>query len=276
MIDIKLIRENPELVKENIKKRFQEDKIYLVDKIRKIDIDWRNQKQRIDKLRHERNSISKDISQAKKEGKNVGKLMNIAKTIPEKIEEIENKASRLENQINELLKKIPNIIHHSVPIGKDSSQNVEIKKVGTPKKYDFPLKNHVELAESLDLADFDTSAKTSGNGFYYLKGDLALLNQALINFARDFMIEKGYEYIEPPLMIRENVLSGVYSAAEIEAMSYKIKDEDLYLIATSEHPLIGMFINKTLRKEDLPRKITSYSMCSVSYTHLTLPTIYSV
>ncbi|MBU0907703.1 MAG: serine--tRNA ligase [Nanoarchaeota archaeon] len=261
MIDIKLIRENPELVKANIKKKFQEDKLYLVDEIRKKDIDWRNQKQRIDKLRHDRNSISQEISKAKKEGKNPAALMKTAKLIPAKIEEIEKKADKIMEAINEKLMKIPNILHKSVPIGKDSSQNVEIKKIGTPKKFDFPLKNHVELAEALDIADFDTSAKTSGNGFYYLKGDLALLNQALVSFAREFMISKGYEYIEPPLMIRENILTGVYSTEEINAMSYKISDEDLYLIATSEHPLIGMFINKTLRKEDLPKKITGYSMC---------------
>jgi len=261
MIDIKLIRDNPELVRENIKKKFQEDKLHLVDEIRKKDVDWRNQKQRVDKLRHERNSISKDISKAKKEGKDVKKLMKTAKLIPAKIEEIEFKAKKLQDQINEKLMKIPNIIHKSVPIGKDGTQNVEIKKIGKPKKYNFKLKNHVELSEALNIADFDTSAKVSGNGFYYLLGDLALLNQALINFSREFMLSKKYDYIEPPLMIRENILSGVYSAEEIEQMSYKAQDEDLFLIATSEHPLIGMFINKTLKKESLPIKLTGYSMC---------------
>ena len=261
MLDIKLVREDPERVKENLKKKFQEDKLHLVDKIRKKDIDWRNQKQRVDKLRHDRNAISREIAEAKKAGKNTDALMKAAKLIPEKIEEIETKITRLETQINNLLMQLPNMIHHSVPIGKDSSQNVEIKKIGTPKKFDFPLKNHVELAEYLDIADFDTSAKTSGSGFYYLKGDLALLNQALISFSRDFMLSHNYEYIEPPLMIRKNILTGVYSTEEINAMAYKIKEEDLFLIATSEHPLIGMFINKTLRKEDLPKKLTGYSMC---------------
>ncbi|MFH1290224.1 MAG: serine--tRNA ligase, partial [Nanoarchaeota archaeon] len=261
MIDIKLIREQPELVKENIKKKFQEEKLHLIEKIRKKDVDWRNQKQRVDKLRNERNIISKEIANAKKEGRDTKKLMYAAKLIPNKIEEIEKKANKLREQIDETLKKLPNIIHKSVPIGKDGTQNIEITRIGKPKKFNFKLKNHVELAESLGIADFDTSAKTSGNGFYYLKGDLALLNQALISFSREFMLSKKYDYIEPPLMIRENILRGVYSTEEIEQMSYKIQDEDLFLIATSEHPLIGMFINKTLRKEELPTKITGYSMC---------------
>jgi seryl-tRNA synthetase len=153
------------------------------------------------------------------------------------------------------------MIHPSVPIGRSDAENVEIKKIGKPKEFDFPLKNHVELAESLGIADFDTSAKTSGSGFYYLLGDLALLNQALIRFGIDTMVSKGYKYVEPPLMIRENILTGVYSTEEINAMSYKTEGEDLYLIATSEHPLIGMFINKTLKKENLPTKLSGYSMC---------------
>lgn len=261
MIDIKLIRETPELVKQNIKKKFKEEKLYLVDKIRKKDLDWRTFKVRLDKLRHQRNSISLEISKAKKEGKNAAQLLKQAKLIPEKIEEIEAKSKKLEEEINNLLKQIPNLIHSSVPIGKDSSQNVVREVIGKLRKFDFKVKNHAEIAEALGIADFDTSAKTSGNGFYYLKGDLALLNQALINYAREFMVSKGYEYVEPPLMIRKNILEGVYSSGEIEQMAYKIDGEDLYLIATSEHPIIGMFIDKTLKKEDLPIKLTSYSMC---------------
>src|SRR3989338_5375097 len=209
MIDIKLIRENLDLVKNNIKNKFQDHKLPLVDKIEKI----------------------------------------------------EYKSNVLKEEIEKLMLQIPNIIHKSVPIGKDANQNVEIRKIGKQKSFNFPLKTHIEIAESLGVADFDTSAKTSGNGFYYLKGDLALLNTALINYARDFMVKKGYTYIETPLMIRKNILEGVYSSAEIEQMSYKIENEDLYLIATSEHPLIGMFIDKTLKKEELPIKITGYSMC---------------
>jgi seryl-tRNA synthetase len=261
MIDIKLIRETPELVKENIKKKFREDKLFLVDKIRKKDLDWRNLKGRVDKLRHQRNSVSAEIAKMKKEGKDVDQLMKQAKLIPDKIEELEVKSKKYEEQINELLKQVPNMIHSSVPIGKDSSQNVVREVIGSPKKFDFKIKNHAEIAEALGIADFDTSAKTSGNGFYYLKGDLALLNQALISYAREFMVSKGYQYIEPPLMIRKDILEGVYSSGEIEQMAYKIDGEDLFLIATSEHPLIGMFIDKTLKKEDLPLKLTSYSMC---------------
>lgn len=261
MIDIQLIRETPEIVKENIKKKFQEGKIILVDKIRKKDLDWRNLKTRADKLRHERNQISQEIAKAKNAGKNTSSLMKNAKLIPAKIEEIEKKTEKLQNEIEKLIAQIPNIIHSSVPVGKDASENVEIKKIGTPKKFDYKIKNHVELAENLGLADFDTSAKTSGNGFYYLKGDLALLNQALIRYGIDTMINHSYNYVEPPLMIRKKILEGVYSNAEIQQMSYKIQDEDLYLIATSEHPVIGMFIDKTLKKEDLPVKISAYSMC---------------
>lgn len=261
MIDIQLIRESPEKVKENIKKKFQDGKIILVDKIRKKDLDWRNLKTRADNLRHERNQISQEIAKAKKSGKNVSVLMKTAKLIPDKIMQIENKIEKLQNEIEKLIIQIPNIIHNSVPIGKDSSENVERQKIGNTKKFDFKIKNHVELAENLGLADFDTSARTSGNGFYYLKGDLALLNQALIRYGIDTMIKYHYNYVEPPLMIRKKILEGVYSNAEIQQMSYKVEDEDLYLIATSEHPVIGMFIDKTLKKEDLPVKISAYSMC---------------
>lgn len=261
MIDIKIIRENQDLVKENIKKKFQSDKLVLVDKIKEKDEKWRDLKGKVDGLRSERNKISLEISEAKKKGKNISSLMKKAKEIPDKILEIESKSNSLKDEVDELLKKIPNIIHSSVPIGKDSSENVEIKKIGTPVKFNFKIKNHVELAENLDIADFDTSAKTTGNGFYYLKGDLALLNQALIRYGIDIMLKHKYNYTEPPLMIRKNVLEGVYSSAEIDQMSYKIENEDLYLIATSEHPLIGMFIDKTLKKEELPLKLAGYSMC---------------
>jgi len=261
MIDIKLIRENPNLVKENIKKKFQNEKIAIVDKIKDKDEEWRELKAQVDKLRNERNKISLEISEAKKESKNVSSLMKKAKDIPDKIEKIESSSNIIKEEVDELLKKIPNIIHSSVPIGKDASQNVEKEIIGKIKEFSYVIENHGELAEKLNLADFTISAETSGNGFYYLKGDLALLNQALISYARDFMVSKSYLYMEPPLMIRKKVLEGVYSKAEIDQMAYKIEGEDLYLIATSEHPLIGMFINKTLKKEDLPIKLTAYSMC---------------
>ncbi|MAG38163.1 serine--tRNA ligase [Candidatus Pacearchaeota archaeon] len=263
MIDIKLIRENPDLVKKNIKKKFQDEKLSLVDEVKTSDSKWRSLKAKADKLRQERNSISKEISEAKKskDNKKASELLKKAKLIPKKIEYLETQTKALQTEISEIMKKIPNIIHESVPIGKSDKDNVEREKIGVPKKLTFPIKGHAELGESLGVLDFDTSAETSGNGFYYIKGDLALLNQALISYARDFMTSKGYEYVEPPLMIRKKVLDGVYSKAEIDQMSYKVQDEDLYLIATSEHPLIGMFIGRTLNQKELPIKITGYSMC---------------
>lgn len=263
MIDIKLIRENPKLVKDNIKKKFQNEKLKLVDEIEKKDTDWRALKVKVDNLRRDRNKVSKEISEAKKkkDEKTASRLMKEAKKIPEEIEKIESKSKKLEEEISEGLKKIPNILHKSVPIGKSDKENVEKEVIGKPRKQSFDIVNHAELGESLGLLDFETSARTSGNGFYYMRGDMALLNQALINYARDFMVSEGYEYIEPPLMIRKEVLDGVYTKAEIDELAYKVEGEDLYLIATSEHPLIGMFINKTLNHKDLPIKITGYSMC---------------
>ena len=261
MIDIKLIRENSELVKKNIKKKFQNEKLPLVDKVKKLDERWRKLKYDEDKLRSERNKISEQINQTKKQKKDASKLIKKAKAIPGKIESIREKRKKLEEEIKKIMYEIPNIIHKSVPVGKDETKNIEIKKIGKLKKFNFPVKGHVELGEKLGMLDFEDSAKVSGKGFYYLKGDLALLNVALINFARDYMIKQGFEYVEPPLMIRKEILNGVYSNEEINAMAYKIEGEDLYLIATAEHPLIGQFINKTLKKRDIPIKQTGYSMC---------------
>jgi len=261
MLDIKFIRENSEKVKENIKKKFQNEKIAKVDEILKKDKEYRELLQESEKLRHERNKITSDISEAKKLGKNVDELLEKAKVIPEKIKEIEETQNRLRSEILDLLYIIPNMIHDSVPIGKNDKENVENEKIGVPKKFGFKVKSHVEVAENLGVVDFDIAAKISGNGFYFLKGKLGLLNMALINFAREFMVEHGFEYVEPPLMIRKEILQGVYSNEEIDSMAYKIEGEDLYLIATSEHPLIGMFMGKTLRKADLPIKITGFSAC---------------
>ena len=261
MIDIKLIRENPDLIKENIKKRFQKEKLSAVDDLLSKDKQWRKLKSQVDVLRSERNKISKKIAEAKKEKKDSKNLLKKAKEIPKKILEKETKSKKLKLEIGVLLNQLPNIIHESVPLGKSSKENVEIEKIGAPKKFSFDVKNHSEIGESLNVLDFETSSKISGNGFYILKGDLALLNQALINFSRDFMVSKGYEYLEPPLMIREEILRSVYSKEEINAMAYKIDGEDSFLIATSEHPVIGMFINKNLNYKDLPIKLTAYSMC---------------
>jgi seryl-tRNA synthetase len=220
-------------------------------------------KYRVDGLRSERNKISIEVGKAKKikDEKLAKELIKQAGKIPDKIKKIEGKADKLYLEIREIMMEIPNIIHSSVPIGKSDKENVEVKKYGAVKKFGFEVKSHVEIGEGLGLLDFDTSGDVSGNGFYFMKGKLALLNMALINFARDFMVKKKFEYVEPPLMIKKEVLDGVYSNAEIEAMAYKIDGEDLYLIATSEHPLIGQFIGKTLQKKNLPVLQTGYSMC---------------
>jgi seryl-tRNA synthetase len=261
MIDIKLVRENSDIVKENIKKKFQDEKLGLVDEVRRLDEKWRKLKYEEDSLRNRRNKISKKISELKKKGQNAKEELKKAKAIPGKIQNIGEERKKLEKKIKEIMLQIPNIIHESVPIGKGEKDNVEIKKYGKPKKFTFPVKSHVEIGENLGVLDFDTSANVSGNGFYYLRGDLALLNMALINFARDYMVKKDFEYLEPPLMIKKEILTGVYSNLEIEQMSYKVDGEDLYLIATSEHPLIGQFIDKILNKKNIPILQTAYSMC---------------
>ncbi len=261
MIDINLIRETPELVKENIKKKFQNEKLKLVDEVLELDKGWRGLKFEEDKLRSQRNQISKQISELKKSKKNADKEMKQAKEIPEKIAKSEEKRKSLENKIKEIMMKIPNMIHSSVPIGKNDKDNVEIKRIGEPKIPNYEIFNHVELAEKLNGVDFDSARETSGNGFYFLKGDIARLHSAVLTFARDFMIDKGFEYILPPFLIRSDVVKGVMSFAEMDAMMYKIQGEDLYLIGTSEHSMIGRFINKTVLGKNLPLTLTSYSPC---------------
>jgi seryl-tRNA synthetase len=261
MLDIKFIRENPEVVKENIKKKFQEPKLKLVDELLEKDEKYRKLLQTSEKLRQQRNALSEKINKLKKEGKNASNELKEAKEIPQKLMQAEEEQEKFKQRIKEILLIIPNIIHKSVPVGKNSKENVVREVIGKPKKLNFTVKGHAELAEALGVADFDASARTSGNGFYFLKGELAQLNMALINYARDYMIKKGYLYVEPPWMIRENVLKGVYSKEDIAQMSYKIEGEDLFLIATSEHPLIGMFINQTISKKDLPIKLTGFSPC---------------
>ena len=261
MLDIKFIRENQKLVKDNIKKKFQNDKLKLVDEVIDKDQKYRTLLQQVEKLRHKRNVVTKEINDLKKQGKDIKAKLKEAKAIPEKIKAKDEKINQLKSEIRDLLFRIPNIIHKSVPIGKDDGENVEREKIGKPKKFSFPVKSHVDICESLGVADFNSSARVSGKGFYYLKGDLALLNQALIRFGIDFMVKKGYLFVEPPLMIREQILNGVFSHEEIEELSYKVEDEDLFLIATSEHPLIGMFINQTVNKEELPIKMSGYSQC---------------
>lgn len=261
MLDIKFIRENPKLIKENIKKKFQDEKIKLVDEILKLDGQWRKEKYSSDNLRKERNIISEEINKFKKskDEKKVKELIEKAKEIPDKINKSEEKTEELEQEIKRLILEIPNIISDKTPIGKDSTFNKEIKKWGKIRKDD--VKNHVELIEEFELADFEKSAEVAGKGFYYIKKELALLNQALLRFAIDFMKKKKYEYIETPLMLNEKTIYASMNKKAIEESVYSIKDEDLHLIGTSEQSLLAMHSDDVLKEEELPKKYYSYSMC---------------
>jgi len=261
MLDIKFIRENPKLVKENIKRKFQNEKIKKVDELIEKDKKYRELLQKSEKLRSERNKITSEINELKKQGKDISKVIKKAKEIPEKIKKAEENQNQLKKEIIEIMLLIPNIISKDSPIGKDESENVEIKKAGKIKKFDFPVKNHVEIAENLGIIDFDSSAKVSGNGFYYLKNELALLNQALIRFAIDFMYKKGYSYIETPLMLNERSIFASMTKEEIQNSVYSIEDEDLNLIGTAEQSLLAMHAGQTISEEELPKKYFSYSMC---------------
>lgn len=263
MIDIKLIRENPELVKENIKKKFQDQKLELVDEVKKLDEDYRALRVRADELRGRRNTISKEIGQLMKQGlkdKAEEIKAEVAK-IAKEIEESEVKEIELEAAIKKIMMVIPNIVDPSVPVGKDDSENVEIEQFGTRREFDFEIPYHVDIMEKLDGIDLDAARKTSGNGFYYLKGDIARLHSSILSYARDFMINRGYTYYIPPFMIRSDVVTGVMSFSEMENMMYKIEGEDLYLIGTSEHSMIGKFIDTIIDENELPQKLTSYSPC---------------
>ncbi|MFH1592269.1 MAG: serine--tRNA ligase [Candidatus Woesearchaeota archaeon] len=263
MPDIRYIKENSNLVKENLKKRFQENKIPLIDKVITGDTEWRKLKGELDQLRHERNSLSDSINKAKKQKNEhlARSLIEKAKDLPGKIIQTEEKTKAHETEIREILNQIPNMLHKSVPIGKDESQNKPRKKHGTPKKFNFKIKNHVELIEQLGIADFDSSARTSGKGFYYLQGKLAILNQALMRFAVDYMLKKKYTLVETPLMLRKKVVDGVVSFEDFQDMIYKIDGEDLYLIGTAEHSLIGKYINQVIPEEKLPIKLVAVSSC---------------
>ena len=260
MLDIKFIRENSSKVKENIKKKFQDHKLVLVDKVINLGEEWRAIKKEADKLRHERNSISDKINEEKKKGKDISFIIKRAKEIPERLKQIESQETSLGKQIKEILYQIPNIISKQTPIGKDASKNKVIKRAGKISKFSFPVKSHVELLEKNKLADFDSSAHTSGNGFYYLKGDLALLNQALIRFAIDFMKSKKYEYIEPPLMLNEKSIYASMDREAIKQSVYSIQDEDLNLIGTSEQALLAMHSVQAIPEEKLPKKYCNILM----------------
>ena len=263
MIDIKLVRENPEAVRSNIRKKFQDEKIVIVDQIIEIDEKWRKEKQKGDNLRKERNKVSEEINKAKKakDEKRAKELIKEAKELPEKIAKAEKKTKSLEEKRNYLLGQIPNFISKRVPLGKSDAENVVEEEVGKPRKFDFEVKSHVEIAEALGIADFDSSARVAGTGFYYLEGDLALLNQALVRFAIDKMTAKGFRYVETPLMLNNEIINRVTDLNDQEMMIYRIGNSDKSLIGTSEHSLIGRYVDREVNEKQLPIKQTSYSMC---------------
>lgn len=263
MLDIKFLRENPDIVKENIKKKFQDEKIKLVDEVIELDEKYRAAKTRCDNLRSQRNKISKQIGglMAKGEKEEAEKVKAQVGEINNELSSLEVSEDELSQQIRERMLVIPNIIDDSVPIGKDDSENVEIEKFGEPLVPDFEVPYHVDIMEKLNGIDIDSARKTSGNGFYYLSGDIARLHSAILSYARDFMIDRGFTYYIPPYMIRSSVVTGVMSFAEMEGMMYKIEGEDLYLIGTSEHSMIGKFIDTILKEDELPKTLTSYSPC---------------
>lgn len=263
MLSIKFLRENPELVKENIKKKFQDKKLELVDKVIELDEQYRKTKLECDTLRGERNSKSKSIGgfMAKGQKDEAEKVKAEVGMINARLSELEQLEVNLEAEIRKIMLVIPNIIDESVPIGKDDSENVEVEKFGEPFVPDFEVPHHVDIMEKVKGIDLDSSRKTSGNGFYYLCGDIAQLQSCILSYARDFMIDKGFTYYIPPFMIRSDVVSGVMSFDEMEGMMYKIEGEDLYLIGTSEHSMIGKFIDTIIPEEELPKTLTSYSPC---------------
>ena len=263
MLDIKFIRDNPDIVKENIKKKFQDEKLPLVDEVIELDKENREIKQEVEVLRAQRNKISKQIgacmAQGKKEEAEEFKKQVAANA--SRVEELSVRERDVKEKIMKIMMTIPNIIDPSVPIGKDDSQNVELEKFGEPVVPEFEIPYHADIMKTFDGIDLDAAGRVAGNGFYYLKGDIARLHSAVISYARDFMIDRGFTYYIPPFMIRSNVVTGVMSFAEMDAMMYKIEGEDLYLIGTSEHSMIGKFIDQVVDEEELPQTMTSYSPC---------------
>ena len=263
MIDIKFLRENPDAVKENIKKKFQDSKLPLVDEVIALDAQSRAAKQQADDLRANRNKISKEIGKLMAQGKREEgmALKDEVNRQAEQLKELEAQEAELTAKVTEIMMQIPQIIGEEVPIGKDDSENVEIERFGEPVVPDFEVPYHTDIMERLNGIDLDAARKVAGNGFYYLMGDIARLHSAVISYARDFMINRGFTYCVPPFMIRSNVVTGVMSFAEMDSMMYKIEGEDLYLIGTSEHSMIGKFIDTINKEEELPYTLTSYSPC---------------
>lgn len=263
MLDLKFVRENPEIVKQNIKNKFQDYKLPLVDEVIELDKKSREAQTEADKLRANRKSVSKQIGALMAQGKRdeAEKLKEQVNKDAERLAALEGAESKLQEEVKERMMKIPNIIDPSVPIGKDDSENVEVEKFGEPKVPDFEIPYHTEIMEKFNGIDLDSARKVAGNGFYYLMGDIARLHSAVISYARDFMIDRGFSYCVPPFMIRSSVVTGVMSFEEMDQMMYKIEGEDLYLIGTSEHSMIGKFIDTILDEKTLPQTLTSYSPC---------------
>ena len=263
MLDIKLVRENPELVKENIKKKFQDSKLPLVDEVIELDKKNRSAITEVEALRAKRTNLSKQIGALMGQGKKdeAEDVKKESQEIGQRITDLEAEQEKLAEEIKQRMMVIPNIIDASVPVGKDDTENVEIERFGEPKVPDFEIPYHVDIMESFNGVDFDSARRVSGNGFYYLQGDIARLHSAVLTYARDFMIDRGFTYCLPPFMIRSQVVTGVMSFAEMEAMMYKIEGEDLFLIGTSEHSMIGKFIDQIIPEENLPYNLTSYSPC---------------
>ena len=263
MLDIKFVRENPEIVKQNIRNKFQDKKLPLVDEVLELDKRNREIKQEVEALRAERNKLSKEIGGLMKQGKKeeAEEVKRQVAASADRINELSAEEDEVEEKLKTNMMVIPNIIDSSVPIGKDDSENVEIERFGEPVVPDFEIPYHTEIMESFNGIDLDSARKVAGNGFYYLMGDIARLHSAVIAYARDFMINRGFTYCVPPFMIRSNVVTGVMSFAEMDSMMYKIEGEDLYLIGTSEHSMIGKFIDTIIPEEELPKTLTSYSPC---------------
>ena len=263
MLDLRFVRENPEVVKQNIRNKFQDAKLPLVDEVIELDEENRKVKKEADDLRANRNKISKQIGALMGQGKReeAEEVKKQVTAASDHLAELEEKEKDLEERIKKIMMTIPNIIDPSVPIGKDDSENVEVQKFGDPVVPDFEIPYHTEIMERFNGIDLDSARRVAGNGFYYLMGDIARLHSAVIAYARDFMIDRGFTYCVPPFMIRSDVVTGVMSFAEMDAMMYKIEGEDLYLIGTSEHSMIGKFIDQIIPEEELPKTLTSYSPC---------------
>ncbi|RLJ05076.1 MAG: serine--tRNA ligase [Candidatus Aenigmatarchaeota archaeon] len=261
MLDIKLIRENPKIVEDDLRKRGEAEKLEMLAKVIKYDKEWRKVVQEVDKLKHKRNTLTNEIAVLKQRGKSASKEMKDVKKISSEIKKLDKKKLEYKDKINYILMRLPNILHKSVPVGKDEHDNVVIKVYGNPPKFDFEPKNHLDILLDLGLIDEERSAKVSGHGFFYFKGDLVKLDMAIMSYAIDFLTKRGFLLIEPPFMIRRKPYEGVTDLADFENVMYKIEGDDLYLIATSEHPMASMFMNEVINKNNLPIKLAGVSPC---------------